>query len=308
MHNVLNMEDAPQMKKQETSKEKSLSTTQADSSSDPNQYDYRVADVLEELKSIDDWDVDDVSVKLMDWSEQQHFGQTEFQNKYYVVNSQVTPYRQIRQAMMEIQGRTNSLSKSTIQLKRCMNDIARVKHDMNDPLRDEFEKQDKQYELELLFLDRQIWINKIKQCKEELDGLFNIIKEKAGTDDPVEITNILENKELEEVEEHKYWIARMGKQSAIDLLTTGRVQAGNLESILQMNPEDQAACLDLAMTYSTAVNRSVGGIKEAAEARVDKMMEGKPPQLFDTAGVLSDYAHNNLQERLQSSNKPETDS
>tara|TARA_A100000172_G_scaffold7561_2_gene4175 strand:- start:778 stop:1668 length:891 start_codon:yes stop_codon:yes gene_type:complete len=296
------------MKKQETSKEKSLSTTQADSSSDPNQYDYRVADVLEELKSIDDWDVEEMSVKLMDWSEQQHFGQTEFQNKYYVVNSQVTPYRQIRQAMMEIQGRTNSLSKSTIQLKRCMNDIARVKHDMDDPLRDEFEKQDKQYELELLFLDRQIWINKIKQCKDELDGLFNIIKEKAGTDDPVEITNILENKELEEVEEHKYWIARMGKQSAIDLLTTGRVQAGNLESILQMNPEDQAACLDLAMTYSTAVNRSVGGIKEAAEARVDKMMEGKPPQLFDTAGVLSDYAQNNLQERLQSSDKPKTDS
>ena len=244
----------------------------------------------------------------MAWSEQQHFGQTEFQNKYYVVNSQVTPYRQIRQAMMEIQGRTNSLSKSTIQLKRCMNDIARVKHDMNDPLRDEFEKQDKQYELELLYLDRQIWINKIKQCKEELDGLFNIIKEKAGTEDPVEITNILEDKALEEVEEHKYWIARMGKQSAIDLLTTGRVQAGNLESILQMNPEDQAACLDLAMTYSTAVNRSVGGIKAAAEDRVDKMMEGKPPQLFDTAGVLSDYAHNNLQERLQSSNKPETDS
>lgn len=306
MHNVLNMEDAQPMKKQETSKEKLLSTTQADTSSNPNEYDYRVADVLEELKSIDDWDVDDVSVKLMDWSEQQHFGQTEFQNKYYVVNSQVTPYRQIRQAMMEIQGRTNSLSKSTIQLKRCMNDIARVKHELTDPLRDEFEKQDKQYELELLFLDRQIWINKIKQCKEELDGLFNIIKEKAGTDDPVEITSILENKELEEVEEHKYWIARMGKQSAIDLLTSGRVQAGNLESILQMNPEDQAACLDLAMTYSTAVNRSVGGIKEAAEARVDKMMEGKPPQLFDTAGVLSDYAHNNLQERLQSPDKPET--
>ena len=100
----------------------------------------------------------------------------------------------------------------------------------------------------------------------------------------------------------------MGKQSAIDLLTTGRVQAGNLESILQMNPEDQAACLDLAMTYSTAVNRSVGGIKSAAEERVDKMMEGKPPQLFDTAGVLTDYAHNNLQERLQSTDKPETES
>ena len=74
-------------------------------------------------------------------------------------------------------------------------------------------------------------------------------------------------------------------------------------------PEDQAAVTDLAMMYSTAVNKSIGGIKEAAENRVEKMMEGKPPQLFDTAGVLSDYATNNLKDRsLQSSDQPETQS
>ena len=139
--------------------------------------------------------------------------------------------------------------------------------------------------------------------------MFDIIKAKAGTSNPDEITKILEDKELESMEEHKYWIARMGKQSAIDLLTTGRIQAGNLESILQMAPEDQAAVTDLAMTYSTAVNKSIGGIKEAAEERVEKMLDGKPPQLFDTAGVLSDYAHNNLKDRsLQSSDQSETQS
>ena len=303
MHNVLNMEDAQPMKKQETSKENNLSTTQKESSSDA---DYRVSDVIKELEGIDQWEgIDKFDESLMAWSEQQHFGQTEFQNKYYVVNSQVTPYRQIRQAMMEIQGRTNALSKSTIQFKRCLNDIARVKHEMEKE-ENPFYKQDKQYELELLYLDRQIWLNKLRQCKEELEGFFNIIKEKAGTDDASEIVKILEDKQLEEVEEHKYWIARMGKQSAIDLLTTGRIQAGNLESMLQMAPEDQGAVCDLAMTYSTAVNRSVGGIKEAAEGRVDKMMEGKPPQLFDTAGVLSDYAHNNLEDRrIQSANQSE---
>ena len=244
----------------------------------------------------------------MAWSEQQHFGQTKFQNEYFVVNSQVSPYRQIRQAMMEIQGRTNALQKTTIQFKRCLNDIARVTA-AKEREKDEFHKVDRQYELELLYLDKQIWLNKIKQCKEELNGLFDIIKAKAGTDDPVKITELLENKDLENVEEHKYWIARMGKQSAIDLLTTGRIQAGNLESILQMAPEDQAAVTDLAMTYSTAVNKSIGGIKEAAEERVEKMLDGKPPQLFDTAGVLSDYAHNNLKDRsLQSSDQSETKS
>ena len=297
------MEDAQPMKKQETSNEKLPSTTQEDLSSD-----YHIRETLEDLKHISESDVDQFDEALMAWSEQQHFGQTKFQNEYFVVNSQVSPYRQIRQAMMEIQGRTNALQKTTIQFKRCLNDIARVTA-ARDKEKDEFHKVDRQYELELLYLDKQIWLNKIHQCKEELNGLFDIIKAKAGTSNPDEITKILEDKELESMEEHKYWIARMGKQSAIDLLTTGRIQAGNLESILQMAPEDQAAVTDLAMTYSTAVNKSIGGIKEAAEERVEKMLDGKPPQLFDTAGVLSDYAHNNLKDRsLQSSDQSETQS
>ena len=237
------MEDAQPMKKQETSNEKLSSTTQEDLSSD-----YHIRETLEDLKHISEYDVDQFDEALMAWSEQQHFGQTKFQNEYFVVNSQVSPYRQIRQAMMEIQGRTNALQKTTIQFKRCLNDIARVTA-ARDKEKDEFHKVDRQYELELLYLDKQIWLNKIHQCKEELNGLFDIIKAKAGTNNPDEITKILEDKELETMEEHKYWIARMGKQSAIDLLTTGRIQAGNLESILQMAPEDQAAVTDLSLIH-----------------------------------------------------------
>ena len=77
--------------------------------------------------------------------------------------------------------------------------------------------------------------------------------------------------------------------------------------MLMMSPEDQAAVADLALTYSTAMNRSIGGIKEAAEQRVDRMLDGKPPQMFDTAGVLTDYATNNITDRLiQSADKPKT--
>ena len=169
---------------------------------------------------------------------------------------------------------------------------------------DPFYKQDKVYELQLLQVDKNVWTNKINQSKQEIESFVNIIKSKFG--DPSDIKGLLEDKELKEREEQKYWIARMARQSATDLMTTGRIQAGNIEALLQMSPEDQAAVVDLSLTYSTAVNRSIGGIKEAAEARVDKMMEGKPPQLFDTSGVLTDYATQNIADRaLQSADQSE---
>ena len=272
-----------------------------------NSDNYDVNEVCKALDEISPWEnCDEFTKELMEWADHQYFEQSEFQNKHFVINSHVTPYRQMQQAAMEVQVRYNSLQKITISYKRCLNDIARVTHEMEQE-DDPFYKQDKVYELQLLQVDKTVWVNKINQSKKEIESFVKIIKEKFQ--DPSDIKGLLEDKELKEREEQKYWIARMARQSATDLVTTGRIQAGNLESILQMAPEDQAAVTDLAMTYSTAVNKSIGGIKEAAEERVEKMLDGKPPQLFDTAGVLSDYAHNNLKDRsLQSSDQSETQS
>ena len=270
-----------------------------------NSDNYDVNEVCKALDEISPWEnCDEFTKELMEWADHQYFEQSEFQNKHFVINSHVTPYRQMQQAAMEVQVRYNSLQKITISYKRCLNDIARVTHEMEQE-EDPFYKQDKIYELQLLQVDKTVWVNKINQSKKEIESFVKIIKEKFQ--DPNDIKGILEDKELKEREEQKYWIARMARQSATDLMTTGRIQAGNIEALLQMAPEDQAAVVDLAMTYSTAVNRSIGGIKESAESRVDKMMEGKPPQLFDTSGVLTDYATNNIADRLlQSTNKSES--
>ena len=269
-----------------------------------NSDNYDVNEVCKALDEISPWEnCDEFTKELMEWADHQYFEQSEFQNKHFVINSHVTPYRQMQQAAMEVQVRYNSLQKITISYKRCLNDIARVTHEMEQE-DDPFYKQDKVYELQLLQVDKTVWVNKINQSKKEIESFVKIIKEKFQ--DPSDIKGLLEDKELKEREEQKYWIARMARQSATDLMTTGRIQAGNIEALLQMNPEDQAAVVDLALTYSTAVNRSIGGIKTAAEDRVDKMMEGKPPQLFDTNGVLTDYATQNIADRLlQSADQPE---
>ena len=244
------------------------------------------------------WDLSEFDKSLIDWTDSQFFGQTEYQNKYFVVNSQVTPWRQMRQAVMEIQTRLNAIQKVTIQYKRTLNDIERTKSEMAEE-ENKFYKQDKEYELELLYIDLQVWDNKMRQSKDEIEGLLRIIKEKLGKKpdeeyDFEELKETVLNKEIEEREEHKYWIARMAKQSALDLLTTGRLQAGNLDSMLMMSPEDQAAVTDLALTYSTAMNINIGKIKAAAEKKVEHLMDSETPQMFDTTGVLTDYAHNNV--------------
>ena len=222
--------------KQDSLQEKNPSNTDSGS----NELNLPISKTLEDLKNISPWEVETPDVALMQWADQIPFGQSEFQNRYYVINSQITPWRQLRQAIMELQARTNSLQKITVQYRRNLNDMARLKSEI-------------------------------------------------------------------EAEEHKYWIARMAKQCAIDLLTTGRVQSGNLESMLMMKPEDQAAITDLALTYSTAMNHSIGKFKEIAENKVENMLSGRGPEMFDTSGIFTDYAINNIANRsLQSSDQPET--
>ena len=288
--------------KQDSLQEKNPSNTDSGS----NELNLPISKTLEDLKNISAWEVENSDVALMQWADQIPFGQSEFQNRYYVINSQITPWRQLRQAIMELQARTNSLQKITVQYRRNLNDMARLKSEIAEE-ENEFTKTDLECQLEICRLDTQVWMNKIRQCKEETDGIMRIIKERTDSEDLDSVIATFEDPAIVEAEEHKYWIARLAKQCAIDLLTTGRVQSGNLESMLMMKPEDQAAITDLALTYSTAMNHSIGKFKEIAENKVENMLSGHGPEMFDTSGIFTDYATNNITNRtLQSSNQSET--
>jgi len=290
------------MMKQDSLQEKNPSNTDSGS----NELNLPISKTLEDLKNISAWEVENSDVALMQWADQIPFGQSEFQNRYYVINSQITPWRQLRQAIMELQARTNSLQKITVQYRRNLNDMARLKSEIAEE-ENEFTKTDLECQLEICRLDTQIWMNKIRQCKEETDGIMRIIKERTDSEDLDSVIATFEDPAIVEMTESKYWIARMAKQCAIDLLTTGRVQSGNLESMLMMKPEDQAAITDLALTYSTAMNHSIGKFKEIAENKVENMLSGHGPEMFDTSGIFTDYATNNITNRtLQSSNQSET--
>ena len=64
--------------------------------------------------------------------------------------------------------------------------------------------------------------------------------------------------EDDETEERVYWISRMGKQAAVDILSSGRIGSGNMDSILMMDEEDQLEVMQTAVKYAGMLQ---GGIE-----------------------------------------------
>ena len=132
------------MKKQDSSAEKKQLSTESSSKGHRKPkvsipFEKTLSDM--EVTANEGWDLSDFDKNLIDWTDSQFFGQTEYQNKYFVVNSQVTPWRQMRQVVMEIQTRLNALQKVTIQYKRTLNDIERTKSEMAEEENNEPKKR-----------------------------------------------------------------------------------------------------------------------------------------------------------------------
>lgn len=182
---------------------------------------------------------------------------SDFQSRYFVVNSQVTDYRRVRQAILEIETRLaakkqiiRDSKRSGIQLRIKERDYALESKDL--------EKELILLDIDQLEYDISVYTKKLRIVEEELDQFAKLIIE------------IVPNfKELEKYKEHndelerEYWIYRMAKQASVDMVTTGRIGAGNLDSIAMMAPEDQALTIGSALLNSKKLTAGINKIEEA---------------------------------------------
>ena len=127
--------------------------------------------------------------------------------------------------------------------------------------------------------------------------------------------DLQEASQYNEEEERKYWIARMGKQAAMDVYTTGKIGTGNLDSIAMMREDDQFATLNVAMQYSGLLSAGIGKIQNELKPHIDKMMmDGSSPRIPTMEGIedslnlrLYEQITGNEQKSIQSSDQPETE-
>jgi len=190
---------------------------------------------------------------------------SDFQSRYFVVNSQVTNYRRVRQALLEIE--TRIAAKKQIERNRWRTETQKKIHlrDLANET-DELKKELIMIDIDQCNYDLSVYEKKYRICLDELKNFAEIIKDIVPDMETLETY-----KEHNEVEERNYWIARMAKQATMDMMTIGRIGQGNLDSIAMMPLEDQKETIKAALKYNTLLTKGIQGIEKQAHEELGKL-------------------------------------
>lgn len=247
---------------------------------------------FKELYGIDGLDLDILTAAIRDSN-----GQTFYQSKHFVANSQITPYKQVKQAMLELEVRYHSYQEIRASLRKAeimRKKMVKQQEETVDPL----DKELIQVEIEKNDYDISIWKRKLRQSEYEINGFLAIIKEHVKTPEDVEYY-----KGHNEEEERQYWIARMGKQAAMDIIAFGRVGSGNMDSIAMMGQQEQLEALTVAVQYAGLINAGLTKIGVNTQEKVNNYLSKSST---DITSILENMPDENIQLTDQSKTKPET--
>ena len=231
--------------------------------------------------------------------------QSEYQNTHFVTASQLTPYRMLKQCMLEIESRhhswyniKNKHKRKLIEIKMAKRDLAEFGH--QDQLRAELIKVD----IEDMENDCRIWERKLMQAEDEMKGFIDQVKLIAGDDEEL----LQKAFTYDHEEERRYWVTRMAKQAAMDMISYGRIGTGNMDSIAMMPEEDQIMTLATTLQYN---ERLMGGLNQISQAVNQGLLENKEhlpkfdiPKVTDK--LLTGDLLNNVQHTTQPKVKPES--
>ena len=237
------------------------------------------------------------------------YGMTHEQIKNFVVNSHVTDKRKLRQVLVEVERRNHDRKKVVLDKKRKEVEIARLQDRLNIT-EDPYERQLMEFDIEEYKLDLNKFQVSLHQYDNEMAAFMDWINKNWSSMEEVEKAS-----EYTEEDERKYWIARMGKQAAMDDYTTGKIGTGNLDSIAMMREDDQFATLNVAMQYSGLLSAGISKIQNELRPHLDKlMMDGSSPRIPTMEGIednlnlkLYEQLTGNEQKSIQSSDQPETE-
>jgi hypothetical protein len=199
-------------------------------------------------------------------------GQTDYQNENFVMNSHVTKYRQVRQALLEIENRYHGIRKIKLDVRRDEIKIKALQRDL-EKCDDELEAELIQIDIEDLQSDNEIRKRKLTRQEQEIDVFVRRVQEEVKDEEDIQ-----RYFDQDPEEERKYWIARMGKQSAMDILSFGRISTGNLDSIAMLPEEEQLQILSIGFQYSNLLGGQLAKI-EGTTREYTKQLLSDPKNL-----------------------------
>jgi hypothetical protein len=264
----------------------------------------RVYDIVKpDSKVVSDLKLDEKEMRIVVGALNMSSNQSEYQNKFFVTASQLTPYRMLKQCMLEIESRHHSWYNVKNKHKRKLIEIQMAKREL-EHIKDPLAKQMLEIDIEDMENDCRIWERKLLQAEDEMMGFIRQVKEIAGDDE--EMLNKAFTYDAEE--ERQYWVTRMAKQAAMDMISYGRIGTGNMDSIAMMPEEDQILTLATTLQYN---ERLIGGLSQISAAVSQGLLENKEhlpkfdvPKVTDK--LLATEFLKDVQHTVQSKVKPES--
>ena len=199
------------------------------------------------------------------------FSMSEFQIKHFVVGSQHNPYRQFKQILLELEVRYTNIEQMELDMEKVQLEGELLLEKINS---ETSPAQKKLYELELKRNKIQ-HVNGLTSIQRSYDEVAYLEKIHKEFREKVDIKELMEH---QDEHEHDYWIKRMATQSALELLTVGRIGVGNLEALMQMGPDNFRKALAETTKITNEVKEQVKYLDMVAE---HEQLEAKPIKEID---------------------------
>lgn len=211
--------------------------------------------------------------KLLEYSLNKEWSNPKFKMRWFVGETQITPFSKLRQWILEIKSREEAIENLEYEIKKYQVQVDRHLH-IAEHSDNEFDRRESQIEADELtrtqimtkrrlvnwYLERQQIIDLVNEFNESPEALLPDGSGRSYMD-------IMDTDE-EDIYEAEFWTNRLAKQAATDLLFYGRVGTGNMDAILSMAPEHQTETLTLAMSYGTQLQK----INENIQLQVDETL------------------------------------
>jgi hypothetical protein len=196
-------------------------------------------------------------------------GMSEFQMKHFVINDQITPYRQVRQALIEAKGRLENitmigydidelrikLEKATAEADSSMDDYGRRLATVAK-MRHEFEISRKEAMLAQMQREAQFFLDVVAKIAQESGGAEQLV---ANMNDP----------KFQASEESQFWTRKLARSIFSDLVNFGAVSKGVIEAIENLPIEQRQEILNEASTREVTHQKEIRAIRQQALALKD---------------------------------------
>lgn len=215
----------------------------------------------------------DKDKEILEYSMNKEWCNPKFKLRWFVGETQVTPFAKIRQWLLEIKSREESIENLEYEIAKWQIQIDRHNY-LAKNATDEFDRREHELEAWNLTRNQIMTKRRLSNWYLERQQLIDLVNEFLASEEALlpdgsgrTYMDIMDTDEEDLYEAH-YWTNRLAKQAATDLLFYGRVNSGNMDAILSMNPQQQTETLTLAMSYGTQLKQ----IQDNIQLEVDKSL------------------------------------